>query len=144
MEFADDFDLEVKIKEQQKQEKLWSEEVILDTFIQICLALKYAHNHKILHRDLKAANIFMSKGGIVKLGDFGVASVQEHTKSKKDTQIGTPLYMSPEMLKEERYDAKSDIWSLGILLYEMCALQHPFTGSTLKEVADAVHKCEYE
>jgi|TARA_B110001450_G_scaffold175286_1_gene163699 NIMA (never in mitosis gene a)-related kinase len=52
--------------------------------------------------------------------------------------------MSPEMLKEERYDAKSDIWSLGILLYEMCALQHPFTGSTLKEVADAVHKCEYE
>ena len=122
MENADDGDLLNKIQEKQKSHENFSEEEVLNIFTQISLALKHSHDRKILHRDLKSANIFLSKGGTVKLGDFGVAGVIEHTKSKKDTQIGTPLYMSPEMLNDEKYDSKSDIWSLGVLLYEMCAL----------------------
>jgi len=122
MEYADDGDLLNKIQEKQKSHENFSEEEVLNIFTQISLALKHSHDRKILHRDLKSANIFLSKGGTVKLGDFGVAGVIEHTKSKKDTQIGTPLYMSPEMLNDEKYDSKSDIWSLGVLLYEMCAL----------------------
>ena len=90
MEYADDGDLQQKIKNQQEKNEHWSEEVIVSMFTQICLALKHAHDRKILHRDLKSANIFLAKGDkpehpIVKLGDFGVAAVQEHTKSKKDT-----------------------------------------------------------
>ena len=64
----------------------------------------------------------MMKGDIVKLGDFGVAGVMEHTNANRDTQVGTPLYMPPEMFKENSYDTKADVWSLGVLFYEMCAL----------------------
>lgn len=79
-----------------------------------------------MHRDLKSPNIFLTKDGVVKLGDFGVAGVMEHTNAQRDTQVGTPLYMPPEMFQEKQYSTNADIWSLGVLLYEMCALKHPF------------------
>lgn len=85
MEYADDGDLHNKIQVKQKNGQSFSEDEVLNIFTQISLALKHAHDRKILHRDLKAANIFLSKGGTVKLGDFGVAAVIEHTISKKDT-----------------------------------------------------------
>ena len=130
MEYADGGDLSQKIE--KRRNKLFSEDEILHDFIQICLAIKYIHDRKILHRDLKTQNIFLTKKGDVKLGDFGIASVLEHTFQLCRTQIGTPYYLSPEICEGRSYNAKTDIWSLGCILYELCTLQHAFQAGNIK------------
>ena len=87
-------------------------------------ALKTLHAMKILHRDLKSANVFLYKDGNAKLGDLNVSKVAK--KGLLYTQTGTPYYASPEVWKDQPYDSKSDIWSLGCVLYEMTTLKPPF------------------
>lgn len=113
-------------------------------FTQICLAIKHLHDRKILHRDLKSQNIFLTQAGIVKLGDFGIAKVLSHTKENVQTIVGTPYYLSPEIVENQPYNQKSDIWSLGILLYEMCALEPPFNGTSLHMLALRIVKANYK
>lgn len=127
-------------KNQDGSLNYWSEDEILDWFAQIALALKFVHDRKILHRDLKAANIFITKDGKIKLGDFGIARVLSNTISQAQTLVGTPYYLSPEIIESKPYSFKSDIWSLGIVLYEMCALQPPFSGSSLPKLAGRIVK----
>jgi NIMA (never in mitosis gene a)-related kinase len=128
-DFADGGDLHVKIKSQRG--KYFSEKQILDWFTQICLALKHIHDKKILHRDLKSQNIFLTANGMIKLGDFGIAKCLQFTYDKAMTVIGTPYYLSPEIVNNKPYSFKSDIWSLGVLLYEMTALKMPFDAQSL-------------
>jgi NIMA (never in mitosis gene a)-related kinase len=78
---------------------------------------------KIVHRDIKCANLFLTKEGVLKLGDLNVSKV---AKGMLSTQTGTPYYASPEVWQDRPYDLKSDIWSVGCVLYEMCTLQPPF------------------
>jgi NIMA (never in mitosis gene a)-related kinase len=92
--------------------------------------LKSLHDKKILHRDLKCANIFVTGDGIYKLGDLNVSKVLNKTMAQ--TQTGTPYYASPEVWKDKPYGQKSDIWSLGCVLYEMAALKPPFTAHDLQ------------
>ena len=92
----------------------------------MCLAIKHIHDRKILHRDIKSHNFFLTKKGMVKLGDFGIARVLSNTRSKAKTVVGSPSYLSPEIISNEAYSFKSDIWSLGIVLHEMAALEAPF------------------
>jgi len=120
-----------------------TENEVLDIFTQICLAIKHTHDKKILHRDLKSQNIFLTKRGIVKLGDFGIARVLSHTRSAAKTVVGTPYYLSPEIIKSEAYNFKSDIWSLGVLLYEMAALQPPFNAQSLHQLAQKIIQGKY-
>ena len=129
MEFADGGDLSQKIENQGTT--YFEEEEIMQTFIQMALAIKYIHDKKILHRDLKGQNIFLMKDGTVKLGDFGIARVLEYSQQFCNTQIGTPYYLSPEICQGKNYNSKTDIWSLGCILYEMCALKHAFDASNL-------------
>uniref|UniRef100_A0A8C9A2V7 non-specific serine/threonine protein kinase n=1 Tax=Prolemur simus TaxID=1328070 RepID=A0A8C9A2V7_PROSS len=103
---------------------LFQEDQILDWFVQICLALKHVHDRKILHRDIKSQNIFLTKDGTVQLGDFGIARVLNSTVELARTCIGTPYYLSPEICENKPYNNKSDIWALGCVLYEMCTLKH--------------------
>jgi len=142
MDYADGGDLQTKIK-MQKGKQSFTESQILDWFTQICLAIKHIHDRKILHRDLKSQNVFITKNGLIKLGDFGIAKCLKNTVDIAKTVVGTPYYFSPELIQNKPYSFKSDIWSLGILLYEMCALKMPFDGSNLAALSVRIVKGNY-
>lgn len=95
------------------------------------MTLEYIHGRKILHRDIKLTNIFLTGNNTVKLGDFGISRVLESTHDSAQTVVGTPYYMSPEVCESKPYTYKSDVWSLGCVLYELCALEHPFNADNL-------------
>ncbi|NWI14786.1 NEK1 kinase, partial [Crypturellus soui] len=132
MDYCEGGDLFKKINAQKGI--LFSEDQILDWFVQICLALKHIHDRKILHRDIKSQNIFLTKDGTVQLGDFGIARVLNSTVELARTCIGTPYYLSPEICQNKPYNNKSDIWALGCVLYEMCTLKHAFEAGNMKNL----------
>ena len=140
-EYADGGDLSEKIKLQNN--KPFNESEILDYFTQICLALKHIHEKKIIHRDLKSGNIFLMKSGLVKIGDFGISKGFERTMDKARTMVGTPYYLSPEILENKPYDSKTDIWSLGVLLYEMMTFKMPFNANSLPMLSVKIMKGNY-
>jgi NIMA (never in mitosis gene a)-related kinase len=100
------------------------------------------HKIKIMHRDLKSANIFLSNDIIAKLGDMNVSKVT-NTKGLNYTQTGTPYYASPEVWRDEPYDNKSDVWSLGCVLYEMITLKPPFVAEDMQGLYRKVLKGAY-
>ena len=132
MDYADGGDMYKKIEFQKKISKLMPENQLLDWFVQMALAIKHIHDNKILHRDLKTQNIFMTSTGEIKIGDFGIARVLQHTYDWAKTAIGTPYYLSPEICQEMPYNQKSDVWSLGCILYEMVTLRHAFDSNSMK------------
>ena len=96
------------------------------------------HDLKIVHRDIKCANLFLTKEGILKLGDLNVSKVAK--KGLLYTQTGTPYYASPEVWKDQPYDLKSDIWSFGCVIYEMCCLVPPFRADDMNGLFKKVLK----
>ena len=95
------------------------------------MAVDHIHSRRILHRDLKTGNVFLTKTNVVKLGDFGIAKVLDSTLEQANTVVGTPYYMSPEVCENKPYDLKSDLWAMGCILYELCTLNHAFDASNL-------------
>eukprot|EP01060_Flectonema_neradi_P020827 TRINITY_DN2832_c1_g1_i1.p1 TRINITY_DN2832_c1_g1~~TRINITY_DN2832_c1_g1_i1.p1 ORF type:complete len:465 (+),score=54.64 TRINITY_DN2832_c1_g1_i1:42-1397(+) len=138
MEFADGGDLYQRI---QSLERPMSEDGVLYIFAQICLAVRHLHSRKILHRDLKTQNVFMTKDNIVKLGDFGLATALRHTWQQAHSLCGTPHYFSPELVAGRPYNNKADIWSMGCILYELLTQRFAFTGTTLQEIMSRI-QCE--
>ncbi|XP_063665249.1 serine/threonine-protein kinase Nek1 isoform X14 [Pan troglodytes] len=132
MDYCEGGDLFKRINAQKGV--LFQEDQILDWFVQICLALKHVHDRKILHRDIKSQNIFLTKDGTVQLGDFGIARVLNSTVELARTCIGTPYYLSPEICENKPYNNKSDIWALGCVLYELCTLKHAFEAGSMKNL----------
>lgn len=131
MEFADGGDIASAIQRRKELGGLFTEPQVLSAFAQCCAGLKHIHGKRILHRDLKCQNIFLMVDGIVKLGDFGIAKILDHTTSKAKTAVGTPYYACPEVCDNMPYGFKADIWSLGIVLYELMALEQPFRAPSL-------------
>ncbi|RNA05217.1 serine threonine- kinase Nek1-like isoform X1, partial [Brachionus plicatilis] len=142
MDYCDGGDLYTKI--QSMRGNPINEDQILDWFVQIALALKHVHDRKILHRDLKSQNIFLTKSGVIKLGDFGVAKVLNNTSEFARTAIGTPYYMSPEICNHMSYNNKSDVWSLGCILFEMTNMKHPFEANNLKMLICKIIRGTYD
>ncbi|XP_044300252.1 serine/threonine-protein kinase Nek3 isoform X5 [Varanus komodoensis] len=116
MEYCDDGDLMQKIKLQKG--KFFPEDTI-------CLGMKYIHDQRVLHRDIKSKNVFLTQNGKVKLGDFGSAILLTSPMAYACSYVGTPYYVPPEIWENTPYNNKSDIWSLGCILYELCTLKHP-------------------
>ena len=141
MDFADGGDLATQIKNQRG--RYFTEAQVLDWFVQVCLAMKHVHDRKVLHRDIKSQNVFLTKGGIVKLGDFGIARVLTNTRDIARTMVGTPYYLSPELVQNKPYSFKSDVWSLGVMLYELCTLKPPFDANSLHNLALKIVKGTY-
>ena len=105
--------------------------------------LKSLHDMNIMHRDIKSANIFMNKDGTSKLGDMNVSKSADKN-GLNYTQTGTPYYASPEVWRDEPYDFKSDIWSLGCVLYEMITLKPPFWADDMQGLYKKVLKGKYD
>jgi len=141
MDYADGGDVHQRIKQQSGV--LLPERTILEWFTQICFALKHVHERKVLHRDLKTQNIFLMATGQIKLGDFGIARVLDATKDYAKTMVGTPYYLSPEIIEDKPYNFKSDVWSCGVVLYEMTTLRHPFDADSLVILARQILKDQY-
>uniref|UniRef100_H3GGZ3 non-specific serine/threonine protein kinase n=1 Tax=Phytophthora ramorum TaxID=164328 RepID=H3GGZ3_PHYRM len=145
MAYCDGGDLADKVKEQQKlREELvgpesdpadprgyFSISQVLDWFVQMAMAIKYLHGQRVLHRDLKTSNVFLTRANVVKLGDFGIAKTLDSTLDQAKTVVGTPYYMSPEVCESKPYSYASDVWSLGCVLYEMLALRHAFDAPNI-------------
>ena len=142
MEYADKGDLYQKIVQFKKLKYLIDEVDVWRIFIQMTKGLKALHDLKILHRDLKSANIFLFSDGSAKIGDLNVSKVAH--KGLGYTQTGTPYYASPEVWNDKPYDSKSDIWSLGCVVYEMLALHPPFRAEDMEGLYNKVIKGQYE
>ena len=141
MEYADKGDLYQKITLFKKMGCFFEEIDIWKIFIQMTRGLKALHDLKILHRDLKSANIFLFSDGAAKIGDLNVSKVAK--KGLGYTQTGTPYYASPEVWKDQPYNNKSDIWSLGCVTYEMLALNPPFRAESMDGLYEKVMKGKY-
>ncbi|XP_046534171.1 serine/threonine-protein kinase Nek11 isoform X3 [Equus quagga] len=132
-EYCEGRDLDCKIQEYKEAGKTFPDSQIIEWFVQLLLGVDYMHERRILHRDLKSKNIFL-KNNLLKIGDFGVSRLLMGSCDLATTLTGTPHYMSPEALKHQGYNTKSDIWSLACILYEMCCMNHAFTGSNFLSI----------
>lgn len=142
MEFLAGGDLNMKISALKKKRQFMAENIIWSYFIQLLKALKVLHDLKIIHRDIKAANVFLTQDGMqLKLGDMNVSKIVEKDFTK--TRVGTPLYFSPEIWNGRSYNYKTDVWSLGCLLYEMCALNYPFNGFNMNDLKNCANRGRY-
>jgi serine/threonine protein kinase len=101
---------------------------------QVCSALQFAHDHSVVHRDIKPANIMLTNGDFVKITDFGTAKIMQYGSSQQTSAMGTPGYMSPEQIKGKAVDGRTDIFSLGVMLYEMTTGQKPFRGQDIATI----------
>ncbi|GLD94539.1 hypothetical protein PINS_up003150 [Pythium insidiosum] len=143
MEYADGGNLRQLVK-MRAREKMgpFPESVIMCWFAQLVLAVAYIHGKNVLHRDLKAQNVFLTRKNVVKLGDFGISKALAGDDTA-NTACGTPESMSPEICRGEPYGKKSDIWSLGCVLYEMIMCRRPFEAATLPDIFTKICKGDY-
>ncbi|GBG29127.1 Serine/threonine-protein kinase Nek2 [Hondaea fermentalgiana] len=133
MEYCENGDMGRQIKRMRRDRSHFEETRVWKFLAQLLLAFEACHNRKdiILHRDIKPCNIFLDRDMNIKVGDFGLAKELGAESQFAYTNVGTPYYMSPELINEKRYNEKSDIWALGCLIYEMCALRPPFEAANV-------------
>lgn len=116
------------------EKRRFSTQEIEDIVVPLCEALDYAHRNGVVHRDMKPANILINEEGKPYIVDFGVARVETSTLTQTGTTVGTPSYMSPEQIMGKKVDNRADIFSLGVILYELATGQRPFSGENISTI----------
>lgn len=145
MEFADAGDLQHLLKGQADAGCFFEVAALFALFSQLVMAVAHVHSNRVLHRDLKPSNVMLTSDGLVKLGDFGVAKVLAGTTVMDNlTCVGSPTYMAPEIVSGEPYGAACDVWSLGVILYEMASFQRPFEGRSLGELVMRISSGQFK
>lgn len=129
MEYAEGGDLAKIVSDAKKGKKTISEEMIWKWFLQLAQAIRYMHSKHVIHRDIKCQNIFLTKNLDAKLGDFGISKMLFSTGDKAVTFLGTPYFLSPEMVQHDQYNYKVDVWMLGCVMYELTCLEKPFLSN---------------
>lgn len=104
-------------------------------------ALAYSHAHGVVHRDIKPANLLVTRDGRIKVGDFGIARIESSTLTQTGAMLGTPSYMSPEQFRGEAIDSRSDLFSAGVVLYQLLTGQRPFSGTTAAVMQQVLTHC---
>jgi len=128
-EYAESGDLYQLLLKYRSKNLSFSESELWRIMSELTEALRYLHQNSIIHRDIKCQNVFLSKNLTVKLGDLGASKLM--TAEMQATRVGTPLYLSPEMIKQQPYDHKIDVWGLGCILYTLATKETPFAGTNL-------------
>eukprot|EP00929_Paragymnodinium_shiwhaense_P083204 TRINITY_DN4423_c0_g1_i2.p1 TRINITY_DN4423_c0_g1~~TRINITY_DN4423_c0_g1_i2.p1 ORF type:complete len:505 (+),score=119.45 TRINITY_DN4423_c0_g1_i2:163-1677(+) len=135
MEFCSGGDLRRLLRDAKDSSRRLLEAEVVAWASQAAIALQHVHSHGVIHRDVKPENCFFrSEGGDLLLGDFGI-SCDMDDKSFAKTCVGSPLYLSPEIVNQDRYSYATDVWSFGVMLYEMAMLEPPFKGSNICQIA---------
>merc|ERR1719181_1709821 len=137
-------DLFRQMKKHASRKTSFSERAVWSFFLQLVKGIKYLHDHGILHRDLKAANIFIDAEGCLKIGDFGISKILRPGSMTATDQIGSPYYVSPEIWRKQAYDTKSDIWAIGCFLYELIALRPPFQANNMEALSKKIVAGHYD
>jgi serine/threonine protein kinase len=143
MEYCSGGDLRTYLKAACRVQSLsLGEDKIWYWFVQLALGLHHMHQQRVLHRDLKTANVFLSNAGYLVLGDLGIARALT-SGDMAATVIGTPLYMAPEVLEGKDYSFSSDVWALGCVLYELCTGKPPFAASNTAQLLSKICRGDY-
>lgn len=131
----------INLRNYARVDNLLHPKTLLKLIAQCADALAYAHKQNVIHRDIKPANILYNQSGdYIKLTDFGIAKIPDSTRTRAGSILGTPLYMSPEQLAGEKLDARSDLYSLGVTLYQLLTGSPPFRPKTMAELLRSITK----
>eukprot|EP00760_Papus_ankaliazontas_P028367 PhM_4_TR3662/c1_g1_i1/m.76360/K08857/NEK1_4_5; NIMA (never in mitosis gene a)-related kinase 1/4/5 len=137
-------DLERLLAAIRKKGQIVSPEIAKAWILQLCSALQYIHERNIIHRDIKCANVFLSEDQrTVALGDFGIAKKLDNAKHMTNTLVGSPYGFSPELVSGKSYDSKSDMWSLGCVVYEICNLRRAFEVDNISQLISLIQIAKY-
>jgi hypothetical protein len=141
LEYAEKGDLHHFLREKANARQSLSKDEIWKLFIPVCEAVSYLHSQNIIHRDIKPLNVFLFANGVVKVGDLGIGRQLSNQTLLCNTQgVGSPMYLSPELCENRPYNNKTDVWALGVLLYELCELKPPFVGRNIVELTSLICK----
>ena len=138
MEYAARGDLCKLVAEHKAKGKYISEQDIWRFASQILAGVQYMHSMQVMHRDIKCLNIFLTDDKKLKIGDLGVAEVLKQGFAFRGKRLGTPMFMSPEQVKNQQYGHKIDCWAAGCSLYHLACLEPPFTGETLAALGNSI------
>jgi serine/threonine protein kinase len=143
LDYANAGDLRTEIKKRARAGLHFNEQEAFLLFVQILTGVQHIHSRKMIHRDIKTANVFLNRNGFVHLGDFGFSRACAQGDLSQ-TFCGTPYYVAPEIWKRRPYGRKADMFSLGVLFYEILTLRRPFDGNSMNEVMQKTLSGEYE
>ena len=144
MEYCDGGTLAEAISAHAERSEHFATALVATWAKQLGGAVQHVHAHRVLHRDIKTANVFLTAQRQIKLGDFGISRVMGTHTNLAETVCGTPYYLSPELVMGQPYNQPADAWAIGVILYELLTLKRPFTGPNIAALVLKITRCEYD